>query len=182
MSSACLTLWPQPTIYSKPRAIPNLMFVCTTARITVRTRALNAISSPCRAQIVPKLRSEVTYWRELVPLVAALRNPHLRERHWVKVCRVLDRWPRTSVASGQGTHHAKHCTVVRCGRTGVSSPSHTLLLPCTPLPRLHAAVVRQMLATRVWHPSTLPHACRLTRWWAPSSTATRASRCRSCWT
>ncbi|GIL77736.1 hypothetical protein Vretifemale_7224, partial [Volvox reticuliferus] len=36
-------------------------------------------------KIVPRLRSEVNYWRDLVPMVAALRNPHLKERHWVKV-------------------------------------------------------------------------------------------------
>eukprot|EP00198_Chlamydomonas_reinhardtii_P006936 XP_001696272.1 dynein heavy chain 3 [Chlamydomonas reinhardtii] len=36
-------------------------------------------------KIVPKLRAGVNYWRDLVPLVSALRNPFLKERHWVKV-------------------------------------------------------------------------------------------------
>lgn len=40
-----------------------------------------------RSQIVPKLRAGVNYWRDLVPLVSALRNPFLKERHWVKVRR-----------------------------------------------------------------------------------------------
>ncbi|EFJ52773.1 dynein heavy chain 3 [Volvox carteri f. nagariensis] len=43
-------------------------------------------------KIVPRLRSEVNYWRDLVPLVAALRNPHLKERHWVKVNAAVGRY------------------------------------------------------------------------------------------
>ncbi|KAJ9522809.1 hypothetical protein QJQ45_019797 [Haematococcus lacustris] len=40
-------------------------------------------------KVVPKLRDSVAVWRELVPIVAALRNPHMKDRHWYKVNEVL---------------------------------------------------------------------------------------------
>ncbi|KAJ9505501.1 hypothetical protein QJQ45_023785, partial [Haematococcus lacustris] len=40
-------------------------------------------------KVVPKLRDSVAVWRELVPIVAALRNPHMKDRHWYKVHEVL---------------------------------------------------------------------------------------------
>jgi hypothetical protein len=40
----------------------------------------------CRsAQVVGNLREKVDASREAVPVVAALRNPALKERHWVKI-------------------------------------------------------------------------------------------------
>lgn len=39
--------------------------------------------------MLPVLKASVTTWREMVPVVASLRNPDFRERHWAKVDGVL---------------------------------------------------------------------------------------------
>jgi len=36
-------------------------------------------------KLVPALRSSVDELRQLLPVVAALRNPALKERHWARV-------------------------------------------------------------------------------------------------
>lgn len=38
---------------------------------------------PCK--LVPKLRAAVDEYRQLLPVVAAMRNSTLKERHWTKV-------------------------------------------------------------------------------------------------
>lgn len=38
---------------------------------------------PCK--LVPKLRAAVDEYRQLLPVVAAMRNSALKERHWAKV-------------------------------------------------------------------------------------------------
>jgi dynein heavy chain len=46
-------------------------------------------------KIVPRLRAAVDEYRQLMPVVAALRNPALKERHWAKVfATVGTTWPR----------------------------------------------------------------------------------------
>jgi hypothetical protein len=62
----------------------------------------------CGTQIVPQLRAGVNQWRELVPLVSALRSPHLRERHWAKVRRRRGGWGH----SCRAVHLQARCAVV----------------------------------------------------------------------
>lgn len=38
---------------------------------------------PCK--LVPKLRAAVDEYRQLLPVVAAMRNSALKDRHWAKV-------------------------------------------------------------------------------------------------
>ncbi len=50
-------------------------------------------------QVVQQLKRDVATWRDLAPVVAALRAPELRERHW---CRAEELLGGAHLSRGQG--------------------------------------------------------------------------------
>lgn len=79
-------------------------------------------------KLVPKLRAAVNEYRVLLPVITALRNKAMKERHWVKV----------SAAMGTSLERDDTFTLQVCPATGcdVSGTRESTLLPASLLVKM----------------------------------------------
>ena len=90
---------------SSPQYFPNVLLGITHVQSVFKMERGLAPN-----KLVPRLRGAVDEYRELLPVIQALRNKALKERHWTKIFEVV---------GTTFTRDANFTLQVLCGAVGV---------------------------------------------------------------